>query len=200
VIWALLLSTLLTATPSPAKKRWLRHKDCVQQPTATKALRIRNPKRTFGTRASVEALHTATASFARRHPTRPVRVGDMSWRGGGRMRPHASHRRGLDVDVGYFRTQAAKVPYFFFHTNPKALDASVTWDLVAALLETGRVELIFMDWSLQRRLHREAKRRGLSRRRLREVFQYPRRRWVRRGIIRWSRGHNTHFHVRFAAD
>ena len=93
-----------------------------------------------------------------------------------------------------------QVPYFFFHTNHKTVDARRSWILVEELLRTGRVEFIFMARDIQRVLRKQALAAGYSKEQLAPIFQYPRKSWKRTGIIRWAKGHDTHFHVRFYPD
>ena len=195
--WMIAISMFVTVPSAPKKKRWIRHKDCVHQLTSKDLFKVRNPKRTYGTRSTIDTLTKAAERFSKRVPKRVIRVGDMSWYGGGKIRPHASHRLGNDVDLGYFRKAGAQVPYFFFHTNHKTVDAERTWVLVEELLRTGRVEFIFMARDIQSVLYKRARKAGYSKRTLAPIFQYPRKSWKRRGIIRWARGHDTHFHVRF---
>ena len=197
--WLIAISMFLTVPAGPKKKRWIRHKDCVHQLSANHLFKVRNPKRTYGTQSTIEALTAAAERFAKRVPHSIVRVGDMSWYGGGKIRPHASHRKGNDVDLGYFRKADAQVPYFFFHTNHKTVDADRTWPLVEELLRTERVEFIFMARDIQSALYKKAKKAGYSKSQLSRIFQYPRMSWKRTGIIRWAKGHDTHFHVRFYA-
>jgi murein endopeptidase len=197
MFWVLALSLTLVGAPGPKKKRYIRHKACVVQLQPSVSIKVRNPKRAYGTKSTVETFERAVRSFAKKFPGNVVRVGDMSWLGGGRMPPHASHKRGWDIDVGYFRAAHAAVPYFFFHTNSKTVDPKRTWALVRELLATGRVEYIFMARNIQRALYKRALATGTTKAQLVDVFQYPRNSWIRQGTIRWSKGHDTHFHVRF---
>jgi murein endopeptidase len=197
MFWVIAISLALTGSPEPKKKRWIRHKACVHQIKSSPLFKVRNPKRSYGTKQAIHTLKVAAERFSKRAPGTSIRVGDMSWLGGGRMRPHASHRKGLDVDLGYFRKATAQVPYFFYHTTHKTVDAVRTWALVEELMNTKNVEYIFMGRDIQSALYKKARAAGYSKRTLSTIFQYPRNSWKRKGIIRWSKGHNTHFHVRF---
>jgi Uncharacterized protein conserved in bacteria (DUF2272)/Penicillin-insensitive murein endopeptidase len=53
----------------------------------------------FGIPETIEALTRIRDEWARRHPDVRFEVRDISQRGGGRLRPHKSHRIGLDADV-----------------------------------------------------------------------------------------------------
>ena len=65
----------------------------------------------WGTPGLVGALERALASVAARFPgTPPLRVGDLSARGGGRLTHHASHRSGRDADLVFYALDARGVP------------------------------------------------------------------------------------------
>ena len=70
-------------------------------------------------------------------------------------------------------------------------------DLFQSWLENDRVEAIFLDYSLQEPLYREARRRGASREELSQWIQYPRGRTHPLGIVRHYPRHRDHAHVRF---
>jgi penicillin-insensitive murein endopeptidase len=115
----------------------------------------------WGTPALVEVLERAFAAVEARFPgTPPLRVGDLSARGGGRLTHHGSHRSGRDADLVFYtldargepavgrgwlvydrfgvaRGQGADAVYFF--------DAARNWELVRTLLadDTALVEWIF---------------------------------------------------------
>ena len=85
----------------------------------------------------------------------------------------------------------------FINASSSNLDVARTWSLIDAFLDTDKVKYIFMDYSIQKLLYDEAKRQGVSRDTLDELFQYPRGKGRTRGIIRHWRRHVNHFHVRF---
>ena len=173
------------------------HRSCVHQLTTGDGLWVRNSKRSYGTKNTIQHLKSAALRVQKNHPkSHNVTVGDISYRGGGRMKPHLSHRQGLDADIGYYYRDG-RFRKWFAKTSANQMDAKRQWTFVNALLETNEVQYIFMSYRLQRRLYKEAQRRGVSKKRLRRIFQWPRR-WTHRvGIIRFERGHHTHMHVRF---
>ncbi len=151
----------------------------------------------YGTAETVAILRWAFAQVARRFPgTVPVVVGDLSRRGGGRLRPHHSHRSGRDVDIGYYARDNRPLRGFE-RMSEETLDADKTWYLLERLLASGQVEYIFVDYELQGALYDAARRAGWPQAALAGIFQFPRGSSVRRGIIRHARGHDDHFHVRF---
>jgi murein endopeptidase len=120
-------------------------------------------------------------------------VHDLSRRWGGRFRPHKSHRRGVDVDI---RLQLSPPSKKYLRATPRTLDLPATWLIVEKLLETRDVVYIFVDYRLQWALHRHAQENGASAEHL-AAFQYPLGRHRRQGIIRHTKGHADHIHVRF---
>jgi LysM repeat protein len=157
----------------------------------------KNPNTTWGSRRTVELLEQVLASVADRHPgAAPIVVGDLSRRRGGRFRPHLSHRKGRDADIGYPVADAV-VRDRFHRVDAETIDIARTWDLVRGMLLSRHVEFIFIGHRLQRPLWNHARSQGVSESVLEELFQFPRRRNRRQGIIRHARGHMNHLHVRF---
>lgn len=65
----------------------------------------------FGNATLLGALERAFTSVQARFPgTPPMRVGDLSYRAGGKHSRHGSHRSGRDADVIFHATDAAGVP------------------------------------------------------------------------------------------
>jgi hypothetical protein len=85
----------------------------------------------------------------------------------------------------------------FLTANSGNLDAARTWDLIKAFLDTNEIKYIFMDYSVQKLLYEHAAKKGVSSDTLDELFQYPRGKNRGHGLIRHSKGHVNHFHVRF---
>ena len=66
-----------------------------------------------------------------------------------------------------------------------------------AFIDSNEVRYIFMDYYIQEMLYDYGKSHGVSEDTLEELFQYPRGKRAGAGIIRHSKGHDDHFHVRF---
>jgi hypothetical protein len=63
-----------------------------------------SPGRQYGTAGAIRSLQAIGLAWAAAHPAGPrIGVGDISFRGGGRMPPHVSHDKGLDVDLRIMR-------------------------------------------------------------------------------------------------
>ncbi len=162
---------------------------------------IRRPHRAYGASHVVDHLRGAIASVRALHEVHTLAIGDLSDRDGGRIGGHQSHQSGLDVDVGfYFRRVPDGYPDRFVPANAD-LDLGAMWALAIAFartvdVETG-VEIVFLDYDVQRRLHEFARRRGTPDDQLSTLFQYPRGKDALVGLFRHWPGHADHFHVRF---
>ena len=180
-----------------AGKRRARYGRVNVQLSASKDIYIKRPKLAFGTKKTVSLIESVVRSYKRRHGGGPkVVVGDISKRGGGQLHPHLSHRRGVDIDVGYVLKGAAANRTRFRGVNKSNLDLARTWGLVKAFIDTDAVVYIFMDYALQKQLYDYALSQGSSKDELDALFQYPRGRGRSHGIIRHWRSHKNHFHVR----
>jgi hypothetical protein len=123
-------------------------------------------------------------------------VGDISLYNGGYFPPHKSHRDGLDIDIGIYQKNNRPIKNFS-KARPEEVDYEKTWDFIWALLETGQVEIIYVDYSHQANLYEAAKKEGMDEETMKALFQYPDGRGVRKGVIRHWSGHRGHLHVRF---
>ncbi len=168
----------------------------------------------FGTPTMHDSLTHAAASVARAFPgSAPLRIGDISYPGGGRHPRHGSHRTGRDVDVIFYVTDASGhsvrgrgwiafdrfgvaretdapdgvIPsneLFFF-------DDARNWHFVRTLLldESARVQWIFCSRGIKARLLEYAMAYETDPRAIHRAA------WV---LHQPSRGnpHQDHFHVR----
>jgi murein endopeptidase len=177
-----------------------------QLPSDDDAYRIRRPAHAWGAENVVTHLRAAIASVRALHDVHVLAIGDLSAKEGGKLSQHLSHQSGLDVDVGFY---FHKVPDGYpdaFAPASDDLDLEATWALLAAFVRTADapdgVQMIFLDTSVQKRLHDYAQSRGTPTETLAAVFQYPRGKDALTGIVRHWPNHTDHFHVRFkpAAD
>ena len=152
----------------------------------------------WGTTKTVRLIQQAIADYRKRSKGGPkVHIGDISRKGGGPFPPHKSHQHGRDVDVGYVLTGEHEDTVRFIKAKESNFDAMRSYRLIKAFIDTNEVRYIFMDYSVQKMLYEYAKSKGVSEDTLSELFQYPRGKGAGRGIIRHSKGHVDHFHVRF---
>tara|TARA_B100000029_G_scaffold439116_1_gene455463 strand:- start:420 stop:1082 length:663 start_codon:yes stop_codon:yes gene_type:complete len=151
----------------------------------------------FGTQETVDILIRGFSEISTMYPgSASVVVGDISRKGGGLLVPHRSHQTGRDVDIGYY-LRNNKSTKRFVSVDRKTIDAEKSWALMESLIRQGRVQYIFVDYSLQPLLRAEAARAGWDESTLKVLFQYPRKQSHRSGIIRHTPGHRNHMHVRF---
>ena len=163
-----------------------------------KGRKVRRRMVSWGTALLVKNLNHALDIYGDAFPAGPVViVSDMSRRGGGRLKPHHTHRHGRDVDLSYI-PKPEQDNGGFMKMNSSVFDRERNWTLLKALLDTGQVELILMDKKVQKMLLKVAREKGLSDEELGRIFQYPRDKDAEVGIIRHWDGHLDHMHVRFA--
>ena len=191
------ITALLSLTGSIESAEKLRHPDCVYQLRSDAAMWVRNDKKAFGTQKAIRLFRAAVWKVRRQFKnTHRVPVGNLSYRGGGPIKPHRSHKDGRDVDAGYY-FKDGRFRKWFGKPKQAHLDVARQWALFKHLINTGEVEFIFVDYRLQRALHRYALKHGETKRSLRRLMQWPRHWRSRRGVIRYERGHDDHYHVRF---
>ena len=111
--------------------------------------------------------------------------------------PRYLHETGRDADISYFQTRCPDGVCGFRSLPVEELDVERQWALLETWLRNGRVEAVFMDYHLQRRLYEHARARGATREELALWFQYPNGPGHPAGIIRHYRRHRDHLHVRF---
>jgi penicillin-insensitive murein endopeptidase len=155
---------------------------------------LTDPAHAWGTPETVESLVRAIDRVHAVHPaTQPLVIGHLSAKNGGRLRPHKSHQSGRDVDLGFYYADPTKGWYAV--ANAKNLDRARTWTLTKALLESGMVEMILVDTSIQKLLRDHALAAGEDPAFVDEVFQISgKSKWP---LVRHAKGHATHLHVRF---
>jgi LysM repeat protein len=161
---------------------------------------IKRPHLAFGTHATIKAIKSAVSRYAQLKGVRggpQVHVGDISARGGGHLKGHKSHQKGIDVDVGLVLKGDDAGEVRFLTGRTENLDVARTWGLIKSFIDTNEVRAIFLDYGLQKVLYEHAKKKGVKEATLDELFQYPRGKGRNFGIIRHWKGHRDHFHVRF---
>ncbi len=170
---------LVNAVPMPEGDNW----------------EVVDPHAAFGTQETIDYLTAVINRVAREFPdTHKMRIGHLSAKHGGALRPHKSHQSGRDVDVSYY--YKADQPFKWYRrANAGNLDTARSWAFVRALITDTDVELIFINTSVQKLLKDYALSIGEDREWLDSIFQYgSKHHWP---IIRHAHGHDTHIHVRF---
>jgi murein endopeptidase len=153
--------------------------------------------RQWATPETVDALlYAAKKVHERFGPTHKMVLGDLSYPQGGKLKTHRSHQSGRDADVGFFFRSGN--PGFFSKGLGADFDVKRNWYFLEALVETNAIEYVFVDYQIQAALYNFVKKNlPYPQAYLDRVFQYPRGRRERNGIIRHARGHANHFHIRF---
>jgi murein endopeptidase len=154
---------------------------------------IRRPDHSWGASFTIEQLTRALQRFRETGFDREIVIQDMSRKGGGRFKPHESHQSGRDVDIRL--PLKAGVPVGTIPEAASVVDWDATWMLFLSMLSTQQVKFIFLSRTRQKLLYEAALRAGATKEELGTLMQYPR--TSRTAVIRHSRGHNKHFHVRF---
>lgn len=156
---------------------------------------VRNSGRAWGTFLAVTRLVEVLSAHQLKYPKgAPIRVDDLSRKGGGYLRPHLSHRTGRDVDIRYPLTIKTSG---YIRANARTLDVPRAWALIHAFLKTKDVVYVFVEYKLQKVLYQRAQQLKVPKDKLKKWFQYPRSKRSMTGIIRHEPGHDTHLHVRF---
>lgn len=160
---------------------------------------IRDRESAYGTRETNDAIVEAFDAVVQSHRRAPkLRVHDLSAQRGGRMTGHRSHQNGRDADISYFHRRGCPADGCGFRRlTPETLDAERTWTLLHAWLAKDQAQAVFIDYSLQGPLYREARRQGATREELHRWFQFPRGVGFPLGVIRHFPQHRDHLHVRF---
>jgi len=146
---------------------------------------------------TVALIMFALGRLRKAYPDTPrLVIGSLSAKGGGHIHHHHSHQNGRDIDIGFIPVQDSGLKSFV-KLPPSEIDFDRTFFFMSVLISTGKVKYIFVDYGLQKHLYRAAMDMGYSDDQLDFIFQYPKPRQERKGIIRDVAGHRNHFHVRF---
>jgi hypothetical protein len=198
-------TTMIAATreePDEELKPWSGKLRAAEQLPTGEGYRIRRPNRAFGAPHVVEHLKDAIAIVRALYPdVHTLAIGDLSAEHGGKLANHVSHQTGVDVDIGfYFHSQPAGYPDHFVAANAD-LDVEATWALLTAFARTSHlddgVQMIFLDYDVQARMHAWARKRGTPDDQLAALLQYPRGKESLTGLVRHWPNHGDHLHVRF---
>jgi len=164
---------------------------------------IRRPWRAFGTQSTVDTVHRIIADIIDRFPDiHEIAIGDISAPTGGRISEHSSHQSGRDIDIGLiYKQRPPGFPQSFVVGTERNLDLEVTFVLVEEFAKTAKesdgVQVIFLDFEIQRLLYNWALENGETEEYLATLFQFPHGRGQSAGIVRHEPNHSDHIHVRF---
>ena len=154
--------------------------------------------KSFGTANTVAVLDTVLRQWAKTGHRQPVLVGNMSSRNGGKLSPHSTHQSGRDVDLGYPQVLPSGEELNWRVMNGRNLDAKETWALLSMLVQTGQIEVIYIDREIQKLLHEYAVAKNLmSKGALKRWMEYPAPTGSGSPVIQHVKGHADHMHARF---
>jgi penicillin-insensitive murein endopeptidase len=155
-------------------------------------------ERFYGSQGMIDLLTQIAGEMARRYPQgERLQIGDISSRNGGKIRGHASHQNGLDVDLVYYRTQRSEQPETegsqgfaesFVGPNGKItrnFDLERNWEIIKRFASTGRLARVFVHPAVKKAFCKRAKR-------LKELQTHA----ETLSRIRPLQDHDDHFHVR----
>lgn len=162
---------------------------------AGKGWRLQRPASSYGSTHAVMSLVTALQMFRDTSGyERELLIGSMSLPHGGPLPGHRSHQTGHDLDI---RLPLSSENPPWFPIKPWRVDYEVLWRLVEALADTGEIEAIFLDYELQKGLHKAATKLGSDEAARHRLIQWPRGRAEGAGLVQHAGGHDTQIHVRF---
>ena len=128
--------------------------------------------RKFGLQSTINALKEIGRRWQRDHPNAPpIGIGDISKQGGGRISGHASHRRGIDIDLDVIGTDRRPRRPPTITRWHRYYSRTRTLELIKVIVEVRRPRRIYFNDPAAHRL-------------------YP-------GLIRTWPNHNGHLHVRY---
>lgn len=147
---------------------------------------ILDPSRAYTTEEIVEYLSAAIAEVNDAFDETPrLRIGHISRKGGGRLRPHSSHQAGRDVDLCFYELEKPTA-------RGDRFDLPRNWALLRALVTNGDVQFILVDKRLQKKLFEYAVSIGEDREWLDSLFRAG-----PESLMIHARRHRDHFHVRY---
>lgn len=187
---------------TPCAERFLRGGK--RLPQAPGLYTVWRPETSWARPEMVEVLTATAEALAWSRPgAAPLPVGAISKRGGGALPGHASHRTGLDVDVGLYREGGRVHAYGLGDIPTDEIDVEAMWVVIREMLATGLVERILYNRHHIRRIKRYAVESGAltqdeADRMLLDLV--PKDVWSRDGVVQHHRGHHDHLHVRVKCD
>ncbi|MGH1345495.1 MAG: penicillin-insensitive murein endopeptidase [Nannocystales bacterium] len=176
----------------------------IQLPTSPLYIR-RTPRLMWGSSQTISNLQEAVAAFRQDVDyDGELILSDISARDGGLLRPHKSHQAGRDIDIWLPTIKGVYKKKYLNSGGEKPrrpmfeeVDWYAVWGLVRALIKTGAVQYVFLDWRYQEFVYRAAVEMGATEDELDEWIQWPRPRASSKGVFRHSQDHLSHIHVRF---
>lgn len=156
-------------------------------------------QRAWGTDETIQALTTAFHAYHEKFPNAHlINLGEISKKNGGPLSPHLSHQTGRDVDIGFAFLEEPKSnhPEHFQKAKKNNFDAEKNWFLIQSLIQTGLVQVIYVDATVQKMLYDYAAP-SLTQPQIDAIFSKANRNHNANAIIQHWPGHQNHYHIRF---
>lgn len=99
-------------------------------------------KNQWGQQSTIDAALTVGAAWNALHSDRPVAIGHISLRGGGPMEPHATHQKGVDLDIRPERKDGQDIEVDIFDSQ---YDRALTTELINLWWEKAPVALVYFN-------------------------------------------------------
>jgi murein endopeptidase len=187
---------------TPCAERFLRGGE--KLPPAPGLYTVWRPDSSYARPEMVEVLTATAEALAWSRPdAAPLPVGAISKRCGGPLPGHASHRTGLDVDVGLYREGGKVHPYGLGDIPTDEIDVEAMWIVIREMMATGLVERILYNRHHIRRIKKHAVESGALTQEEADALLLdlvPKDVWSRSGVVQHHRGHHDHLHVRVKCD
>lgn len=146
----------------------------------------------WGTQETIDFLVAAATAVREQFSTAaPLRINHIGKKSGGYLRPHQSHQAGRDVDLGFYYPNGED-PGRLSKKRELAMDLSLNWALLKALVTKADVEFVLVDKRIQARIYAFALAQGEDKAWLDKLFHAG-----PASLIKHARRHRDHFHVRF---
>lgn len=99
-------------------------------------------ERQWGTPTTIAALLEIADQFSLTYPLKPIAIGDISFRFGGKMAPHGTHREGKHIDLRPCRSDNALLPVTYLDTK---YDQTATLLLIELFLSHKAVKNVLFN-------------------------------------------------------
>lgn len=169
------------------------------QMTDSPGIHMRHPELAWTVPEVVEHLRAAGDAVRRKHPGgMDLQISDISVRKGGKLKPHFTHRNGRDVDLRYYLLDVAPGDHTHHFVGPDKLDCKRLWTFIDTLVARNAVNLIYMDYRLQKALYDYAiKHLKRTPAELYSVISWPKAKRRTDAVIQHAKNHFSHMHIRF---
>lgn len=151
---------------------------------------LRRPSNSYGKPELLQTLELS-AEYMQHYYGTALLVSDLSSARGGRLRPHRSHRKGLDADVGMYWYKEGWYGNTYGKLK-KGLDEqilAVNWDFIKVLQDAGDIEYIIWNRGYVKRMEKYV------------LSHHGKEEWKQYGKVLHSwPAHKDHFHVRVKED